>query len=81
MTAPPVPNVEQVLATAWSLKPVPGEVTFYEADGGVAVMAGVWNSNHRDKLAVAWGCTPDGVDKVAEKVNAVLAQQGGSDGR
>ncbi len=40
MTAPPVPNVEQVLATAWSLKPVPGEVTFYEADGGVAVMAG-----------------------------------------
>jgi hypothetical protein len=42
-------------------------------------LAGVWNSNHRNKLAVAWGCTPDGVDKVAEKVNAVLARIIGDD--
>ena len=42
-------------------------------------LSGVWNSNHRNKLAAEWGCTPDGVDKVAEKVNAVLARIIGDD--
>jgi hypothetical protein len=42
-------------------------------------LAGVWTPGHRRIMAAQWGCTPEAVDQVSEKVDAVLARIIGDD--
>ena len=42
-------------------------------------LAGVWTPGHRRTMAGQWGCTPEAVDQVSEKVDAVLVRIVGDD--
>lgn len=42
-------------------------------------LAGVWTPGHRRTMAAQWGCTPEAVDQVSEKVDTVLARIVGDD--